>query len=84
MFLLVGLVGFAFLQASATAKVVNTATNLGALVFFVPAGVVLLGLGAVLAVANLTGRGGRCPDWPSSAVRRSSGECSCWWWRCWW
>jgi uncharacterized membrane protein YfcA len=54
-FLLVGLVGFAFLQASATAKVVNTATNLGALVFFVPAGVVLLGLGAVLAVANLTG-----------------------------
>jgi uncharacterized membrane protein YfcA len=54
-FLLVGLVGFAFLEASATAKVVNTATNLGALVFFVPAGVVLLGLGAVLAVANLTG-----------------------------
>jgi uncharacterized protein len=54
-FLLVGLVGFAFLQASATAKVVNTATNLGALVFFLPAGVVLLGLGAVLAVANLTG-----------------------------
>jgi uncharacterized protein len=54
-FLLVGLVGFAFLQASATAKVVNTATNLGALVFFLPAGVVLLGLGAVLAVANLMG-----------------------------
>ena len=54
-FLLVGLVGFAFLQASATSKIVNTATNLGALVFFLPAGVVLLGLGAVLAVANLTG-----------------------------
>jgi uncharacterized membrane protein YfcA len=54
-FLLVGLVGFAFLQASATAKVVNTATNLGALVFFLPAGVVLLGLGAVMAVANLVG-----------------------------
>jgi uncharacterized membrane protein YfcA len=54
-FLLVGLVGFAFLQASATAKVVNTATNLGALVFFLPAGVVLLGLGAVLAAANLAG-----------------------------
>ena len=44
-----------FLQASATAKVVNTATNLGALVFFLPAGVVLLGLGAVLALANLAG-----------------------------
>ena len=28
-FLLVGLVGFAFLQASATAKVVNTATKPG-------------------------------------------------------
>jgi uncharacterized protein len=54
-FLLVGLVGFAFLPASAAAKVVNTATNLGALVFFLPAGVVLLGLGAVLAVANLVG-----------------------------
>jgi uncharacterized membrane protein YfcA len=54
-FLLVGLVGFAFLQASAAAKVVNTATNLGALCFFLPAGVVLLGLGAVLAVANLLG-----------------------------
>lgn len=54
-FLLVGLVGFAFLPASATAKVVNTATNLGALVFFLPAGVVLLGLGAVLAVVNLAG-----------------------------
>ena len=54
-FLLVGLVGFAFLQASATSKIVNTATNLGALVFFLPAGVVLLGLGAVLAVANVTG-----------------------------
>ena len=54
-FFLVGLVGFAFLEASATAKVVNTATNLGALVFFLPSGVVLLGLGAVLAVANLCG-----------------------------
>jgi uncharacterized membrane protein YfcA len=54
-FLLVGLVGFAFLEASATAKAVNTATNCGALVFFLPAGVVLLGLGAVLAVANLAG-----------------------------
>jgi uncharacterized protein len=54
-FLLVGLVGFAFLEASATAKIVNTATNCGALAFFLPAGVVLLGLGAVMAVANLAG-----------------------------
>jgi uncharacterized membrane protein YfcA len=54
-FLMVGLVGFAFLTASASAKIVNTATNCGALVFFLPAGVVLLGLGAVMAVANLAG-----------------------------
>ncbi|MEU5690485.1 TSUP family transporter [Actinosynnema sp. NPDC020468] len=54
-FLLVGLVGFAFLRASATAKVVNVATNCGALLYFVPAGKVLWGLGAVLAVCNLAG-----------------------------
>jgi len=54
-FMLVGLVGFAFLAASATAKVVNVATNLGALTFFVPAGVVLFGLGTVMAVCNVAG-----------------------------
>lgn len=54
-FLMVGLVGFAFLTASASAKVVNTATNVGALVFFLPAGVVLLGLGAAMAAANVVG-----------------------------
>jgi len=54
-FLMVGGVGFAFLAASAAAKAVNTATNLGALVFFLPSGVVLLGLGAVMAAANLLG-----------------------------
>jgi uncharacterized protein len=54
-FWLVGLVGFGFLDASATAKVVNTATNLGALLVFGPAGVVLLGLGAVMAAANVAG-----------------------------
>jgi uncharacterized protein len=68
-FLLVGLLGFAFVAASASAKAVNTATNLGALVFFLPAGVVLLGLGAAMAVANLAGSvvGARL------AVRRGSG-----------
>ncbi|GAA3858078.1 sulfite exporter TauE/SafE family protein [Saccharothrix violaceirubra] len=54
-FLLVGLIGFAFLRASATAKLVNVATNLGALFYFIPAGNVLWGLGAVLAVCNVTG-----------------------------
>jgi len=54
-FLLVGLVGFAFVGASATAKIVNVATNLGALVFFAPAGKVLWGLAAVMAVSNASG-----------------------------
>ncbi|MEU4802688.1 TSUP family transporter [Actinosynnema sp. NPDC023587] len=54
-FLLVGLVGFAFLRASATAKIVNVATNLGALLYFIPTGKVLWGLGLVLAVCNLGG-----------------------------
>lgn len=54
-FLLVGAVGFAFLHASATAKVVNVATNLGALLYFIPAGKVLWGLGLVLALCNVTG-----------------------------
>ncbi len=54
-FLLVGLVGFAFLPASASSKVVNVATNLGALAYFVPAGFVLFGLGAAMAVCNVGG-----------------------------
>ena len=41
MIALVGLLGYAFLAASATAKVVNLATNLGALALFAAAGHVL-------------------------------------------
>ncbi|MFE5029971.1 TSUP family transporter [Streptomyces sp. NPDC056656] len=54
-FLLVGLMGYSFLGASATSKVVNVATNAGALVFFIPAGKVLWGLGLLMAVSNLAG-----------------------------
>lgn len=54
-FLLVGLVGYAFVTASATAKVVNVATNVGALVFFVPAGKVLWGLAIAMAASNTAG-----------------------------
>lgn len=54
-FWLVGLVGFGFLEASATAKLVNTATNVGALAVFLPTGAVLLGLGAAMAVCNISG-----------------------------
>lgn len=54
-FLLVGGVGYAFLHASATAKLVNVATNLGALIYFVPAGHVVWGVGLCMAVANVLG-----------------------------
>jgi uncharacterized protein len=54
-FLLVGAAGLSFLHASATAKVVNTATNLGALLLFAAGGHVLWGLGVCMALANLLG-----------------------------
>jgi len=68
-FLLVGVVGLSFLHASATAKVVNTMTNLAALALFAAGGHVLWVLGAAMATANLAGSqvGARL------AVRRGSG-----------
>jgi uncharacterized membrane protein YfcA len=54
-FLLVGAVGLSFLHASATAKIVNTMTNLAALALFAAGGHVLWVLGAAMAVANLLG-----------------------------
>ena len=54
-FLLVGAVGLSFLHASATAKVVNTMTNLAALLLFAAGGHVLWALGAAMAVSNLLG-----------------------------
>ena len=54
-FALVGLMGYAFLEASAKAKIANFATNLGALVVFAPGGHVMWGIGAVMAGANLAG-----------------------------
>jgi uncharacterized membrane protein YfcA len=54
-FAMVSLLGYDFLNASAKAKIVNVATNLGALIFFVPYGAVLWGLGLVLGAANMLG-----------------------------
>jgi len=54
-FALVGLMGYAFLEASAKAKIANFATNLGALAVFAPGGHVLWGIGLVMAAANLLG-----------------------------
>lgn len=52
---LVAFLGYEFLQASAKAKIVNLATNIGALMLFIPHGAVLWLLGGVLAVANIAG-----------------------------
>ncbi|WP_350353088.1 TSUP family transporter [Microbacterium sp. A8/3-1] len=52
---LVALLGYDFLQASAKAKIVNFATNAGALLLFIPNGSVLWLLGGILAVANVAG-----------------------------
>ena len=54
-FALVGWLGYAFLQASAKAKIANFATNLGALTVFVPQGQVLWVTGLAMGVANLVG-----------------------------
>jgi hypothetical protein len=54
-FLFVRFFGFDFLHASAGAKVVNVATNLAAIAYFVPNGYVLALLAAAMAVANLSG-----------------------------
>jgi uncharacterized membrane protein YfcA len=54
-FLLVGAVGLSFLHASATAKAVNTMTNLAALLLFALGGHVLWALGAAMAACNLAG-----------------------------
>ncbi len=54
-FALVGLLGYAFLEASAKAKITNLATNLGALTVFAPGGHVVWAVGGVMAVTNLLG-----------------------------
>jgi uncharacterized membrane protein YfcA len=54
-FALVSLLGYAFLEASATAKIINLATNIGALVVFALDGSVLWALGLAMGVANLAG-----------------------------
>lgn len=52
---LVGLLGYAFVEASAKARLANWATNLAALCVFVPHGAVLWRVGLVMGAANLVG-----------------------------
>ncbi|MDP1651522.1 MAG: TSUP family transporter [Rhodocyclaceae bacterium] len=54
-FAFVRLFGMDFLHASATAKIVNAATNAGALLLFAPQGHVLWVLGFGMAVCNVAG-----------------------------
>jgi uncharacterized membrane protein YfcA len=54
-FSLVGLLGYSFLEGSAQARLVNWATNLGALALFVPQGAVLWKVGLVMGGCNLVG-----------------------------
>lgn len=51
----VGVFGFSFLHASASAKIVNVVTNLAALLYFVPHGHVLWKLALPMAVCNVGG-----------------------------
>jgi uncharacterized protein len=54
-FALVGLLGYDFLEASAKARLANWATNLGALLIFIPTGAVLWKVGLLMGVCNLAG-----------------------------
>ncbi|GAB2745943.1 TSUP family transporter [Nocardioides pakistanensis] len=54
-FTLVGLLGYNFLEASAKARMANWATNVAALVVFVPQGAVLWKVGLVMGACNLVG-----------------------------
>ena len=54
-FALVGLLGYGFLEASAKSKMANWATNLAALVVFIPQGAVLWKVGLLMGLANLVG-----------------------------
>ena len=54
-FLLVGVIGYEFLKASATAKLVNISTNFGAILSFQITGHIWWRLGLALAVANVSG-----------------------------
>jgi uncharacterized protein len=67
-FLLVGLLGYSFLQASAKARIVNIGTNLGALAVFIPQGAPLWTLGLAMGACNVAG------GWlgAHTAIRRGS------------
>jgi uncharacterized protein len=54
-FILVGLLGYNFLESSAKARLANWATNVAALCIFIPHGAVMWQVGLVMGAANLVG-----------------------------
>ena len=54
-FLFIRFFAFDFVMASACSKIVNIATNVAALLFFIPAGKVLYAIAAPMAVCNILG-----------------------------
>ena len=52
---MVSLMGYSFLQATAQTKIINAATNFGALVLFAVAGQQVWALGLLLGMANMVG-----------------------------
>lgn len=68
-FAFVGIFGFSFLAASASAKVINLATNAAALAWFIPTGNVLYQAAVPMALSNLAG------SWCGAhlAMKRGSG-----------
>ncbi len=68
-FALVALMGYSFVQASAKARIVNLATNVGALAVFIPQGAPIYGLGFAMAACNVLG--GRLGA--TTAISRGSG-----------
>ena len=54
-FLFIRVFGFDFILASACSKLVNIATNVAALAFFIPAGHVVYAVAAPMAVCNILG-----------------------------
>ncbi len=69
---LVSAMGYAFLEASAKAKIVNMATNAGALMFFLPHGSLLWGVGLRAGAGQHGRRLPRGPDRGEAGQHASS------------
>ena len=76
---LVGLLGYAFLPASATARIVNLATNVGALLVFIPQGAPMWRLGLAMGALQRRPAAGSARTPRSGRAAGSSGWSSSPW-----